>query len=353
MQKCSYALEPFNLRLTVLRMLRNLKRILCGTLAGVLIFGGGYYLKNVVFGEAPRYESTITFKLVYTNPPVASGDYYINEMTWNTYVTSEEFSQMLGNTASLATVDSDWHTFGGPGGIGDMLSATVASDIHVPAITVSTNTAKRTSRVVEAVEEVMTGPFVEYVEELADVRVLDVSPTVQVLPDVRPLRAVILSAVLSFLFWSLFYLLREIGAPSIWLPATLTRRYGLTNIGTVNEPEFAVNLEYVFRDRTQIAVCPADPFMDPGEVLEKFPENSGKAWEVVPSPLLCPEVCEKLRQADGVLLVVRAGLLTGASLEHLLGFLETQEISVTGCLLWNADEWLLRGYYFCNTEEQG
>ena len=87
----SYASEPFDLRLTILRMMRNLGWIVLFTLIGTLLFGGGYYVKNVLLGEGIKYEMTITCKMEYTNPPVQSGDYYINDMTWNTYVDSEEY----------------------------------------------------------------------------------------------------------------------------------------------------------------------------------------------------------------------------------------------------------------------
>ena len=346
MQKCSYASEPFNLRLTVLRLLRDLKWILCGTLAGVLIFGGGYFLKNIVFGALPRYEKTITFQLTYTNPPTASGDYYINEMTWNTYVDSEMFRQLLEDTGSI-DVTASYAVYN----IAEALSATVASDIHVPAITVSTEDAGATEEIAGAVEAVLTESFVDYMEDIKEIRILDVSPVTKVMPDVRPLRAGILSAVLSFLFWIFFFLIREIGADSIWLPATLTERYGLTNIGTVKSIEFGANLGYVFQGRTRIAICPADAAIDPGEVIRQLPDCPDSQWEAMPSPMLCPQVYESLRQADGVLLVVRAGLHSGAPLEYLLTALKTQQVHVSACLLWEADEKLIRWYYFGNAKE--
>ena len=45
MREGYYGKEPFDLRLTALRMLRNLNQIIVFTLAGTLVFGGGYYLE--------------------------------------------------------------------------------------------------------------------------------------------------------------------------------------------------------------------------------------------------------------------------------------------------------------------
>ena len=49
-----YGKEPFDLRLTALRLLRNLNKILLWTAVGTLLFGGGYYVKNVLFGPDPE-----------------------------------------------------------------------------------------------------------------------------------------------------------------------------------------------------------------------------------------------------------------------------------------------------------
>lgn len=44
----SYGKEPFDLRLMLLCLGRNLWKILAVTVAGMVLFGGGYYVKNVL-----------------------------------------------------------------------------------------------------------------------------------------------------------------------------------------------------------------------------------------------------------------------------------------------------------------
>lgn len=356
----SYLSEPFDLRLTVLRMARNLDRIVLFTVIGTLVFGGGYYVKNVILGESPRYEKTITCKLEYTDPPVQSGDYYINEMTWNTYLDSAEFLGMIQDSMPFAAMDVTldmWTQIGAA----RTLSAAVASDIHVPSVTVSTLAASKTETLCEVVQEVLTGPFAESIPEIASIRVIDVSEAELVKPDVRPVRAAVLSALLSCFFATVFLLLREIGADSIWLPATLRRRYGLSVLGTVNSEQLTENMRYLFKDRKRIAVCTADEGVDPRAVADSLRkilqddssgekagrgESAEKEWFEVPTPVLSPEAAESMRRADGVLLAVKAGLHAGKPLEYVLEYLTVQEIPVTAALLWNADEALIGSYYF-------
>lgn len=355
----SYASEPFDLRLTALRMVRNLGGIVLVTLLGTLLFGGGYYVKNVLLGQQPNYESVITCKLEYTNPPVQSGDYYINEMTWNTYLDSEEFLSMVGYTVPFVQMDATPDMWvARPGGIAGALSAAVASDIHVPSFTVSTPTREKTETLCEVVQKVLTEDFVKSIPEVASIKVIDVSEPMLVRADVRPLRAVILSAVLSCFFAVIFVLLRELGADSIWLPATLRRRYGLRTLGTIKSIECKENICYLFQNNRKVAVCPVNDGINPQEVtkslqeiLQGGPQKDSQAperieWLAVPAPILSPETVRTLREADGVLLVVEAGLHVGRYLEYVLEFLAVQDISVTAALLWNADETLLRCYYF-------
>lgn len=357
----SYASEPFDLRLTILRMMRNLGWIVLFTLIGFFFFGGGYYVKNVLLGEGIKYEMTITCKMEYTNPPVQSGDYYINDMTWNTYVDSEEFKAMINESAHMKvlssyTGDMDmWCQC--EGGLAEALSATVASDIHVPSVTVSTPVAATTETLCQAVQEVLVGPFAESIPEVTSIRVIDVSEVTAVKPDVRPLRAIILSAVLSFFFVIVFFLIREIGADSIWLPATLRRRYGLCAVGTVNSKEFVRNLQYVFKEQFSVAVCSAHESIDANEIIKALQERKAeekdggqetepdKDWIAVNSPMSDEKSTVYLHGADGVLLVVKAGLHTGKPLEYLLEYFAVQDVKVTAAVLWDADEKLIRNYY--------
>ena len=51
--EASYAKEPFDLRLLLLRLGRNLWKILALTILGTVLFGGGYYVKKVLLQPDP------------------------------------------------------------------------------------------------------------------------------------------------------------------------------------------------------------------------------------------------------------------------------------------------------------
>ena len=194
-------------------------------------------------------------------------------------------------------------------------------------------------------------------------------------PSVRTLRAVILAAILSLFFAVVISLLWELSCDSIWLPATLRRRYGLKDLGTVHSAGFAENVKYLLQKATErknignkdtgykstgkveltAMVCGILPGEDPAEVISQLRTavtaedvKTSEEWQftAVPSPLLCPESAETLRGADAVILAVPAGSHVGKQLEAVLEYLAAQDCTIDGALLWNADEELIRRYYF-------
>lgn len=343
--------EAFDLRLTVLRLIRNFKWILLVTAAGSLLFGGLYYVKNNLL-VADTYAVTLTCKIVYTDPPTKSGDYYINSATWDSYVDTDAFRAMLADTDVLRESDLLWTDEELMDA--DLLSATVASDITVPSVTVTTPDPARTETLADAAAEVLTGPWAESLDEVTSITVLDRTNAALVVDEFyRPVRAFILGAILGAFAAVVVFLLHELSVEGIWLPATLRRKYGLTALGTVHSGELAENFRYHFVEvagrMRQIAVCPMDDAVNPEEVCEALRQAGvlcgGQELIPVPAPTLGPESVRSLRGMDGILLVVPAGSGSGKPLEHVLEYLTEQEVRVTAALLWDADEWLIRCYY--------
>ena len=345
MWEASYGKEPFDLRLTVLRVIRNFGLILAAAIGGTLLFGGGYYVKNVLLRPDPSYRAASTYRVEYRVAEETDvSTVHINEMTWNTYVDTQlfldEMEQYLKNSYSGEE-------------LAEAVNVVMASNLRVISTVVVTGSPEKSLEIAGAAESALTRDFPSQLSEVISISVMDPAVgTEEIYPDVRPLRAVLLSALLSFFFALVFVLLRELGSDSIWLPSTLWRRYGLRPAGTMHSPELWENLGFFFRGKKEIAVCPVQEGTDPAQVADELRRMCPKEelwqdaeWVPVPAPLLCPESCRALRQADGILLAVAAGSHAGKQLERTLEFLEQQDCKITCVLLWEADETLLRVYY--------
>lgn len=366
MWKGNYGKEPFDLRLTVLRLIFHIHWILVFTVLGTLLFGGGYYVKNVIFRPEPAYAATSTYKVDYANESWAQYGTYINETTWNTWVHTKEFldnvQRHLQEGELPAAAASSMAEFSNEE-LSGMLSAKLASDLRVPSTVVTTADGELSVLIAGAVEQTMTEDFAQNVpNDISAIRVIDPAVAAkEVLWDVRPIRAFVLSGVLSCFFAVVIFLLKELGDDSIWLPATLYKRYGLKTLGTVHSRELKANIAYFCQGMERIAVCSVDENMNPAEVSqglhraesrcaehnnsEKKQENEYGRWIPAPTPLLCPDTCSFLRQADGIVLVVQAGSHVGKRLEYVMEFLQQQDCEITAAILWNADEKLIRSYY--------
>lgn len=421
-----YGTEPFDLRLAVLRLFRQLPVILAATLLGMLVFGGGYYGKNILFRGPGKYAVTSVFRVDYAvADPADVADVYINAASWNTYLHSGMFLGMVQSRLEGNVPEQE---------LSESLEAVMWSDLRVPGIIVTTEEAGKSERIARAVEEVMTQNLT--LPEVAGISVIDKGAAEEVVPDVRVGRALILSALLSCFFAVVILMLKETGDDSIWLPGSLWKRYGLKAVGTPESRELAANLGYLFSERkqpgresvgtkrkelpngkkpsakreepevwqsgqyqpetgkeeqprekprkgeqprekpgkeeqpheesgkgglpaggTKTALCMVQEGMDPEAVLgrlrEKCPDVVDDTWFAVASPLKAPDVGNLLRKADGILLAVKAGSHAGGQLEYVLEYLALQDCEARAAVLWDADEKLLRWYYFGRSGAKG
>lgn len=342
----SYGKEPFDLRLTVLRMVRQWKRIAAVTLAGTLLVTGIYCLDNILLKGDTQYRAVSVYRLEYGVDPADTNLVMINSYTWDTYMHTEEFLSFVRSRLAGSGFEglSDEELEG-------YIQGDMESDWRVPSTIVTTGDAAMSTAIAEAVEEAVILDFSKGISEIKEIRVIDHGEAEEVPPDLRIGRAAVLGAVLTLFFAIIVLLLKELGEDSIWLPAAIGRRYGLKTAGTPESRELKENISYLFSEKKQAVFCMVQEECEPtvtADTLKRICKDSDAEnmdWLVVPSLLSCPEEVEKLKAADGVLLGVKAGAHAGKQLEYVLEFLKQQDCKVTCVILMEADELLLRWYY--------
>lgn len=342
----SYGKEPFDLRLTVLRMIRQWGKIAVVTLAGMLIVIGIYCLDNILLRDGEEYRAVSVYRIEYGVDPKDTNQVMINSYTWNTYLHTEEFLSFVKKRLTGSAYEGlSYEELGG------YIQGDMESDWRVPSAVVITGDAAKSTAIAKAVEEALIQDFSKGISEIKDIRVIDHKETEKVLPDLRVGRAAVLGTVLTFFFTVIILLLKELGDDSIWIPAVIRRRYGLKTAGTLKSRELKENIRYLFAGRKQAAICTVQEECDPTEAADTLrricegTEAESTNWFVVPSLMICPEAVDKLKAADGVLLAVKAGPHAGKRLEYVLEYLAQQDCEVTSVILLEADELLLKWYY--------
>ncbi len=343
MLECNYSKEPFDLRLTILRLIKRTPVIILITLIGVMVFGGAYYMKHIIF--APDiYVAKSSYKVNYVKDPKTG--IYINEASWKVWLQEDLFIQFIQGHLEIEIEDEVLKSY---------LWAELPTDLRKPISYVATPDPELSLTIARALEK----SFIDFGKSQSEISSIEVVTSAtkadkeivnmkdKKIIEFRPVNACILSGVLTLFLTVIILAIWEIGNDSIWLPDTLSKRYGLKSLGTINSTYCKENLKFLFTDKTHIGVVSVNNEVDLSNVktlLLQHHDNK-KEWILFPTLDLCPESCEKLRDMDGILLIVKAGSSVGKELEHGLQFLETQECRITGAILFDPDEKLIKRYY--------
>lgn len=346
MKETGWGKEPFNLRLTLLRMLRRLPLILGLTVLGIALTWGSYYLKNVTFNPTKTYSASATFFVDYADENWYVNAKYFNDYTWNVWMKADEILDPVDRYLKEKGITA---------------SGNVSFDAQVPAdlrVVIIRSTAEDPNLALErlrALEAALKIDFTEFVEAIGEIRVVDETEAALDVLDLRLGRAFILSLLVSASIAICYFLLSEFMRDAVWLPTSLTDRFGLKSLGIPGKKTYAENLKYFFAGKKNVAVCAAQEGVDLTEViseLEKTGKEAGLTFFPVEDPMQAEGSAKKLREADGILLVVKAGKRNGKYLELLLSFLAGQDCNVTAATIWKPDKWLLRLYYCLEREKE-
>ncbi len=342
MQEWKIAEEPFDFKLFMLCFVKKIWIVVCAALAGMILVCGSHYLKRAVLDGPQKYEATTTYYVhYYADPATGMINQYINEATWKSTVNMDWFVDRVWSHAmeqglvpeNYAIKKEDLRQY---------LSATLSSDLRIPATIVTTEDKNLTDLLNEAVKATMQD-MVEERTEILKIEILDETKVQEKKPDLRMLRACILGALLGAFAASVVLSFRIIFDDSVMIPETFTYRYGLPMLGAVNKgekdfsKELSENLAYKFaKQEKDIAYA-----LECGTVVNTvIPEG----FRLMKKEEL-PEGYAKLRESAGVLLLVEAGMRNSKEIEHMLHELSVQDCVVKGALLCGADGRLLKAYY--------
>ncbi len=348
MWEWNYGKEPFDMKLLVLRLIKKIWLPIFAALLGAIIVGGSYFLAREVFGEPDEYQITSSYYVEYGTDPQTDQAYtYINYATWNSWITTDWFVDRIWDEAmagglkpeAYGIVKTDLPGF---------LFADLPSDLRMPISVVTTENPELTEHLAEAVEKVFL-LFAEEQKEIVSIRVVDTTDVALVDQDIRTLRACILGAVLAVFFCLTGMLLYFITDDAIYLPEQFSCRYGIPAVGAIcgcgEKAKLlegtAENVAYKVRGCNVVALTSVEEETDLKAAAALL---TGEGYVCIPSVALVPEAAEKIREADGVLLLVQAGVPNGKKIAHVLHELQVQDCKVDGVILVDADEKLIQAY---------
>ncbi len=348
MWEWKYAKEPLDMKLLLLRLVYNIKIVIIAALLGAAIIGGGYTVSKVVFGGPTEYEMSQRFYVQYaTDPQVGLEFTYINHASWNMWVQSDWFTERVWdytfadglNPAQYGLTEETLSTH---------LSAGLETDLRVAIVTVKTTDAALTEKLSKALGKVMQEFAAEQIE-IEEIRLVDTLEVKEVDKDIRALRAVILGAVVGAFCGLLGVLIYLVLDDAVYLPSTLSYRYGQpalgcafdTSEGLELQPGTLENVKAMFADLGKVAITAVEEDLSLLEVANLF---EGVDFVCVPSLCQVPEATAVLKESEGVLLVVAAGGSSDGQICHVLEQMKVHDCKLMGMLLVHADKNLMKWY---------
>lgn len=341
MWQCDYGKEPFDMRLFVLLCARRLWVVLAGTLAGLALTGGIYYVKNVTFGGLIPYTMDSKYYLEYAvDPSDQQTASYFASYTWNDFLKTEDMVEKMLASLEIPMTAQE---------LVDSFEAELVSDLRICYIHTTSEDAEKVKEIDRVAGEAIIAVG-ERQWELEEVSLLDRGTPHLATPDLRTLRACILGAVLGFFFTlfglGLWVMLEE----RIQVPGTLVLRYGIPVAGYVSDrgmlsEELESQLDYLLRGKSDIAVTAVNGEMDLGSVTKALqPLKGQREYTAVPSLYQAPEAGDALRGREAVLLLVQADCDRGKTIEEILRRLGQLGVTVDTMILTQADRGLIRQY---------
>lgn len=353
MWECAYGKEPLDGKLLVLRLIKKIWVFFVAALLGAVACGSIYFLQKIVFGEGVTYEAASTYYVDYGTDPLTENAFtYINGATWNDmWIKSDAFvADILEKTGKEAAA-----ILGEPL-TADMVkgyfSADLPSDLRMPTTTVKTPNEELTMLLKAALEEEMVAFGTDGGQkEINGIRVV-ISPTKaeKTVIDNRTVRACVLGAILAVFFTFVVMVICFVADDSIYVPTTFEYRYGIPMLGTIKSPELLENFKTLCGGKDKLSLVCVDEEVAVTDVAEELKERLGNAGEKVqlvgmPGILTCPEALDRVKETEGLLLLVCAGARDGKRIEYMLNLLKKHEITVTAALLIREDEGLQKAYY--------
>lgn len=362
MWETPYSRESVNYRLFFKMFVRKLWLIPLGAFLGALIIGGVYCLVNFGIKDGYKYRARTIYYITYADDAEGKELDYYNYFTWQELIHTDYFTDGLLEKLEGMTKDE----------IIAATYATVESDYRY-LYTKSTSSDPETAILIEkAVSELM----VDYADTRKEIESIAVEDEAG-LDDVEDIslifveRALIFGAIIGVIAAILIYVFYTCVDTSVYIPATLEKRYKIPCLGAPSMKEFKDNCVHFSKGKKRLAFIGIDE--DPANVKEVF---SGKDEEVsldirsmkklmnsvsgesvfeafpeeiekikIPNPLNTGEGYDRIRECDGVFVLVKAAGHNGQKVERLIEQFSRQDIKVTGFILTGENEKLIKSYY--------
>lgn len=333
MWECEYSREPMDYRLLWLRFLRKIWIVPVAVLAGIALVSGCHFYARTAARGGRTYQTESVFYIDFAEDAQGETYDYYNYFTWGEVIHTDFFLDSVYEKMAGRLSREE---------ITSYITATVDSDVRYLYVRCDTHSPELSVELASILEEILP-KFADIRKEIRSIETAKAGTVARDSSKLRMGNACFLGACLGLGTSLLGILLSLILDTAVYLPSTVEKRYHVTCLGAPFLPEFTPNWKYVLKDAAAVAMVCVDGDIREEEII--VPEDGQKQIIICQNPVTRPEELDRIRECEGVLLVLRAGRRNDKAFERLLEQLGRQDIRVTGVVLASADEKLLSAYY--------
>ena len=332
-----YPQEPFDFKLHLLLLAKKWWVLLVSSILGVLLVGGPYFLKHVVYAPAREYEMVSDIFVEYAENTAGEEYTYFNQTTWYQLLQDDVFiDKVMMNILADDTVQVAENGNGVEPITKEMLKSsiqgTLLSDTRIVTTTVRTHSPEQT----KLVNDALLQAFEQFAKERKEIKRVEVLNQPQeatlVVRDVRLFRACMLGLVLFDFVTLLVMLCRAVLDDSIYKTYTFEKRYQVPMIGWIKKARQEDQNQDTYQYSKEITVL-AEQYLSKDTVVVTMDEGisadevkvalADKGIPVGESVVIGDKditeaEAETIRKASEILLVVKAANHNGKAIEEVL-----------------------------------
>ncbi len=353
MWKVPYAKEPFDLKLNLMLLAKKWWVLLVSSILGVLLVGGPYFIKHVVYAPAREYEMVLDFKIDYAENSAGEEYTYFNQSTWYQLLKDDVFTDKVlqylqadDHAIVEDTTESDMVEPLTKEDIRSFMEGTLLSDTRIVTATVRTHNPELTAAVADALEKA----FYDFGKETKEIDVIHTwqkpEQATLVVRDVRLFRACMLGLILFDFVTLLVMLCKAVLDDSIYVPSTFEKRYQIPMVGIIQKQDSGLVYSSGFEEMTKkylpnkkVVAITMNEGIDEDEVRKAFQEKGLILCGIVTvsekKELVHLDV-DMIQNASELVFVVKAANHNGRQMEYAIELCSKLGKEMTTGVLWKA-----------------
>lgn len=328
MWEFSFSREPVDYRLFWLKLIKKIWILPVSALIGLILIGSGYYMSRLCFGNGRTYQVESMYYIDFVLD--SAGDYtFVNQYTWGEILKTDFFMDRLCEGLKGEAGKEE---------IEASLYAGVESDVRYLYTRYTCRDRELCTKAARILEDAVSA-YGEAQKEFNSITLIRSDDVAKDVSNIRLGTAACLGAVIGLFAACVVLLIVETVDSSVYIPATLEKRYHVPALGAASMAEYEANCKVILSGFSKVYMVPADGDTD----------LTGKELYVnhiaLKNPIAEPSEIEKLKDAECVVVAVKAGAHNGKMVERTLEELGRINAHVAAFVLVNEDVKLIKRYY--------